>query len=109
VLVPRVWLIRVTVAPGITADCESLTVPAMLPVATCAAAGAPHRHNATSAATNEFLQIQLTMRASTLIKRACPEIRFDRAEAYKTFRSEPNKNVYLVGASYPQQLEKTGG
>jgi hypothetical protein len=45
--VPRVWLTNVTVAPGTTAACASLTVPATVPVATWATAGAAKRSDTT--------------------------------------------------------------
>jgi hypothetical protein len=38
-VVPRVSLMSVTVAPGITPPCASFTVPAIVPVVICAAAG----------------------------------------------------------------------
>ena len=47
--VPRASLISVTVAPGITPPCASLTVPETVPVLTCADAGRGerprHRHH----------------------------------------------------------------
>src|SRR5262245_61742040 len=48
--VPRVSLVSVTVAPGMTAPCESLTVPEIVPVVICADADAAIAQNATTAA-----------------------------------------------------------
>src|SRR5678815_4772983 len=40
IFVPRASSVRVTVAPGMTPPCASLTVPETVPVVTCARAGA---------------------------------------------------------------------
>jgi hypothetical protein len=48
--VPRVSLMSVTVAPGITAPLESVTVPATEPVVSCADTGAAIAHKAIAAA-----------------------------------------------------------
>src|SRR4051812_9586940 len=70
-LVPRVWLVNATVAPGITPPWPSLTVPATLPVATCAAAVAPPNSNPASRIANEFLQAPVSIHASLWLQRGC--------------------------------------
>src|SRR5262245_22759127 len=59
-LVACVSLISTTAAPGTTAPCESVTVPDMLPVVICAAAGtaeARHSIKAAASALTHFLGI----------------------------------------------------
>src|SRR6478609_7667383 len=50
IVVPRLSLIKVTVAPGMTPPCTSLTVPATVPVVACAAAGGDPANPSTTAA-----------------------------------------------------------
>ena len=73
-VVPRVLLMSVTVAPGMTPPCASLMFPVTVPVVTCAAAGIASAH--TAIATASTRRVVLNIRAPPLAPTRDPPLAY---------------------------------
>ena len=85
-VVPRVLLMSVTVAPGMTPPCASLMFPVTVPVVTCAAAGIAGAQTAITIVSTR--RVVLNIRAPPLAPRRDPPLALSRMEPVSQVRHE---------------------